>query len=103
MPTCSKCKKPKPREAFSLQPRKNNGLSSWCKKCSIACTCKWRKANAAHCAKYIRKWQKSNSVYLAAYQSEWRKTNPEMYRIQHDRHYKTRKAKLRKARGNEED
>ncbi len=42
---CTHCKQDKPLSAFGKNPRKRNGLLSWCKECTQGNHKRWRTAN----------------------------------------------------------
>lgn len=89
--TCTKCERPLPAKAFGSNPRKKNGLNSWCKECQslrskerwandsdrrkklLAQGNAWREANPDRVREINRRGHARNKVKRNAASREYRK------------------------------
>lgn len=89
MKLCGGCGETKPRDLFSKNASKRDGLHCRCKSCDNARTRAWYAANRERDLQQGEKWRKENMAHVATAARRRRKSNPERYR-EHVRQYKKR-------------
>lgn len=77
MKTCTKCKAEKPKEEFSKDSHKKDGLRSSCKLCAAATTLSWRERNRVEHRQYSKAWAAINPGKSAIISKKWREDNPD--------------------------
>lgn len=74
---CTKCGENKPRDAFSKDADKRDGLSTLCKSCRSAANAVWRAENPDKVKKNNADWYEKNADRSRAYSKEYRAAHPE--------------------------
>ena len=87
MKTCSRCKNPKPLDAFSKDAGKSDGLAVHCK----TCRSEYRKARKQEISAYNRAYRIENGERRKHYMNEYRAVNKEQIQAQrrgyHQKYY----------------
>lgn len=91
MKTCLKCKTPLPREMFTRDSQRKDGLNPYCRNCTRAASkaydqknpekakargAAWYQANQEKHARRVKQWLVDNPGKAAEYCARWREKNP---------------------------
>lgn len=89
MKKCTKCgvEKPEDLDHFYKHPEGKNGLNPCCKKCVIARSTVWHKANPEKARQAVKDWVARNPELDKARHTAWKKAHPERGKIGQRRRY----------------